>query len=273
MEKTPCSVAADIIPRVADYCKRETRNFEIFCKFAANDRRTELRLVLQNPGRQQNGQHTAAGLQGKMTVPLNVSFAAEILPMVAADSFHNGVVQADIQCRLFLQVIQKMCLQPDFVFPVARKICWEGVIVGKCKGICCIVDQLAQRIIIKQIQGFLFFQTGGDSGHESSGVLVIVASEPLKPERTLQICSWISVRFNASQQKCLPISPGMLRKIAVNEIMAKGNMTFSTHGLTPFAVLPLDYITLSAECMNKRERHVFPEKCRPTKVGRQKIIP
>jgi len=50
----------------------------------------------------QNGQHTAAGLQGKPAVPLNIGFTAEIFPVIAADPIHNGMIQLDLQRWLIL---------------------------------------------------------------------------------------------------------------------------------------------------------------------------
>ena len=105
-------------------------------------------LRSENGLQEQNRQHTAAGVQGKAGIGVDIGFRAFVFLVVAADGLHDGTRGRNVGLRILLHIFQKMLLKSiliGFVFP---KLDGKRIIVGIGEGIRGIVDQLAQSVII-----------------------------------------------------------------------------------------------------------------------------
>ena len=120
-------------------------------------------------------------------------------------------------------------MQSVLVFLVLLQADGEAGIVGVCKGIYGIVDELSGGVVVQQVPAFFLLQAPGDAAHEMLGVFVVMPPEPLGPDRAFQVGGGIAVRFDAAQQKSGPVRAGNLGKIGIYKVIAQLAMAFSTH--------------------------------------------
>ena len=200
-----------------------------------------------------------------------------VFPVIAIDGLHNGLGRLGIHLGILLEVGQEMVLQGSFIDPVFAEICGKRIVMGIGEGVGGIVNQLAQGVIIKKTELVLFLQSLGDPAHEAAGVPVIMSPEPLKADGTFQICSRISVRLNAAQQKCPLVPLGNLFHIVLNQIFSKTAVAFSSHGTAPFRDIFFDYSTFIPEKCEQRKkseiRIIIPGKPEAVFVENNKVAP
>ena len=125
-----------------------------------------------------------------------------------------------------------MLLKGILIFLMLFQLHREGIIVGVGKSVRSVVDQLAQRVIIIQVQLFLPFQPGCNGTHEPPGVLIIVSPQPLAADGAFQICSRVSVRFDAADSERGLAVLWYVRHIVFQQILRNAKVTFSTHSIT-----------------------------------------
>ena len=70
--------------------------------------------------------------------------------MTAVDTLHNGLCTDDIRERFAVEIGKKILLKRSFVLSVVPEGIFKKVVVGSSEGICRIMDQLAQCIIVDQ---------------------------------------------------------------------------------------------------------------------------
>ena len=139
--------------------------------------------------------------------------------MIAGNRLHNGVGRGNFNLRVALHEPQKMLLQGILVGLVLLELNREGIVVGKGEGIGGVVDQLAQGVVVKQVQFFLSLQTGGDGTHETAGVLIVVTPKPLASDGAFQVCSRVSIRLNTADPKSGLAVLRYVRHVVLHQIL------------------------------------------------------
>ena len=109
----------------------------------------------------------------------------------------------------------------------------EAGIVGVCKSVRGIVNQLSGGIVVQGVPARLILQALGNPGHVAFGVLKIMPPQPLGADGTLEIGGEVSVRFNAAQQKGPAVHCRDMGKIGGGKKAAQLTMTFSAHMQSP----------------------------------------
>ena len=126
-----------------------------------------------------------------------------------------------------------MVLQRRFIFPMIAQGGGEGVVVGVGERVGGVVDQLAQGVVVKQLERFLPLQPGGNGTHEAPGIAVIVTPQPLAADGAFQVCSGIPIRLDASQQKGLHIPLRGVAHVVLHQVFSQTAVTFSAHVAAP----------------------------------------
>ena len=132
---------------------------------------------------------------------------------------------------------KKIFLQRFFIGTMFPQILGKILIMGVCKGINGVVDQLSQGIVIDEKKPFLSFQPLGEPSHISAGIFIVVSPEPLTPNGTLEIGGRISVRFDAPNEKSTDIAFGSIGHIFFHKVLPEAAMAFTSHGASPFKEL------------------------------------
>lgn len=114
---------------------------------------------------------------------------------------------------------QKMLLKRIFVCLMCLELNRKRIVMCVCECVGGVVNQFTKGIIVKEIQPFFPFQSGSDGVHKAMGVPVVVSTQPLAAEGTLQICSWVSVWFNAANPKRGLAVFGHIVHIVFNQIL------------------------------------------------------
>ena len=128
---------------------------------------------------------------------------------------------------------KEIFLQRSFIGTVFPQILGEILIMGICKGIDGVMNQLSQGVVINEKKPFFSFQPLGEPSHISAGVFVVVSPEPLTPNGTLEIGGRISVRLDAPNEKSMDIAFGGIGHIFFHKILPKAAVTFSSHEASP----------------------------------------
>lgn len=179
-------------------------------------------------------QNTAADPEGIMGIPMNITGRTTILPVTGSYGIHYTVCGRYLYMGISSQVFQKILLQCMFVFHMIMQTVGKVFVVGGGKGICCIVYQFSKSIKIKQVPAALFLQPAGNACHETTGIPVVVPSEPLFPYGTFQVCSRIVVGLNTTNEKSTDADVRHMLHIFRSKILPEFFVTFSTHSCTSF---------------------------------------
>ena len=132
---------------------------------------------------------------------------------------------------------QEIILQRLFIGAVFPQILGEILIMGVCKGINGVVDQLSQGIVIDEKKPFLPFQPFGKPSHISAGIFIVMSPQPLTPNRTLEIGDRVSVRFDAPDEESTDVAFGGMGHIFFHKVLPEAAVAFSSHGASPFKEL------------------------------------
>ena len=84
-----------------------------------------------------------------------------ILLVMAADDIHHSAGGSRLRDMGTLQIGQKVALQLIFIFPVRLQLGREVMVMRRCKGIHCVVYQLAHSVIIPKPELSAAFQAPG----------------------------------------------------------------------------------------------------------------
>ena len=122
-------------------------------------------------------------------------------------------------------------MQGILVLLVLPELGGECVVVGVCKGIGGIVNQLAQGVIVIQAKLLTIFQPAGHGGHEPLGVFVIVSPEPLAAKGAFQVGGRIPIRFDAAKPEGKGVPLWNTGHIVIQQILGDDQMAFSAHFL------------------------------------------
>ena len=85
---------------------------------------------------------------------------------------------------------QEIILELLFVCAVVSQILREILVMGICKSVDGVVDQLSQGIIVEEIKPFLLLQPLGKAVHVSAGIFVVMPPQPLTTNRALETVSY-----------------------------------------------------------------------------------
>ena len=129
-----------------------------------------------------------------------------------------------------LQIGKKILLKLVFVVPVDFQISREIGIVGKCEGVCGIMDKLSQRVIIDQTEFIPPFKAFGNTLYISLRGFPIVPPQPLTADRAFKIGCGIFVRFGTAQQERPDIAFGRIAEISLRQIQAELTVRFCFDG-------------------------------------------
>ena len=102
----------------------------------------------------QQGNYAAAHGEGKGSIGVDAAGSADIVPMVQPDGLHDGGEGqgrqvADLLFGVFHEV-QEVVLKVYLVGPVLIQVGGEDIVVGVCKGVSGVVDQLAHGVVVEQ---------------------------------------------------------------------------------------------------------------------------
>lgn len=127
----------------------------------------------------ENSKNTAAGSQRKTGIGVDIGSLLFVIPVEGGDHIHNAAGDGYVHLGILRHEFKEVILQGGFIFPVVRKICGKGIVMGVGESIGSVMDQLAQGIVIKEIPAALLFQTPGNMPHKAPGIAVIMAAQPL----------------------------------------------------------------------------------------------
>ena len=146
-----------------------------------------------------------------------------------------------------------------FIFFMLPQIRGETGVVGVCKRVHGIVNQLSGGVVVQQGPVLLAFQPAGNPKHKMLGVFVVVAPKPLGPEGALQVGGGVAVGFDAAQQKGGAAGGACLGEIGIGQIGTQPAVTFSAHVHTPsLSLYPATHYSRSfPECVNGRKNLRF----------------
>ena len=154
---------------------------------------------------------------------------------------------------------KEIFLQRSFIGTVFPQILGEILIVGVCKGIDGVMNQLSQCVVINEKKPFFSFQPLGEPSHISAGIFVVVSPEPLAPNGTLEICDRVSVRFDAPDEKSTDVSLRGIGHIFFHKVLPKAAVAFPSHGASPFQRTAGIVTHLRRQCVNKDKNLVFTQ--------------
>lgn len=169
-----------------------------------------------------------------MGIVLNIGFHAFIFPVIAVNGFHNAAGNFNVHLGILCHKSKKMLLQSILISFVVAELGGEGGVMGIGKGICGIMDQLAQGVIVEQIQRFFFLQTAGDLTHKAAGIVIIMATKPLAADGTFQVCNGVPVRFDTADLKGFDAGFGYVCHVMPGQILSEAAVAFSAHLVAPF---------------------------------------
>ena len=132
---------------------------------------------------------------------------------------------------------KEIFLQRSFIGTVFPQILGEILIMGICKGIDGVMNQLSQGVVINEKKPFFSFQPLGEPSHISAGIFIVVSPEPLTPNGTLEIGGRISVRLDAPDEKSTDVSLRGIGHIFFHKVLPEAAVAFSSHGASPFKEL------------------------------------
>ena len=154
---------------------------------------------------------------------------------------------------------KEIFLQRSFIGTVFPQILGEILIMGICKGIDGVMNQLSQGVVINEKKPFFSFQPMGEPSHISAGIFIVVSPEPLTPNGTLEIGGRISVRLDAPNEKSMDIAFGGIGHIFFHKILPKAAVAFTSHGASPFQRTVGIVTHLRRQCVNKDKNLVFTQ--------------
>lgn len=154
---------------------------------------------------------------------------------------------------------QKIILQRLFIGAVFPQILGEILIVGVCKSIGGVMNQLSQCVVINEKKPFFSFQPLGEPSHISAGIFIVVSPEPLTPNGTLEIGGRISVRLDAPDEKSTDVSLRGIGHIFFHKVLPKAAVAFPSHGASPFQRTAGIVTHLRRQCVNKDKNLVFTQ--------------
>lgn len=154
---------------------------------------------------------------------------------------------------------KEIFLQRSFIGTVFPQILGEILIVGVCKSIGGVMNQLSQCVVINEKKPFFSFQPLGEPSHISAGIFVVVSPEPLAPNGTLEICDRVSVRFDAPDEKSTDVSLRGIGHIFFHKVLPKAAVAFPSHGASPFQRTAGIVTHLRRQCVNKDKNLVFTQ--------------
>ncbi len=154
---------------------------------------------------------------------------------------------------------KEIFLQRSFIGTVFPQILGEILIMGVCKSIGGVMNQLSQCVVINEKKPFFSFQPLGEPSHISAGIFVVVSPEPLAPNGTLEICDRVSVRFDAPDEKSTDVSLRGIGHIFFHKVLPKAAVAFPSHGASPFQRTAGIVTHLRRQCVNKDKNLVFTQ--------------
>ena len=135
-------------------------------------------LLGKDAATQQQGQHLAADPQDKTHISVHTGTALAVGFVVAADHIGRVFLTLAYIQPCVLNVEHETAVKKPLVAAMVHKLSTEGRIVSQGKGICGVVDQLPQGIIIRKLQ-FFFTQPDTNFVHVFAGIVIVVSPEPL----------------------------------------------------------------------------------------------
>ena len=154
---------------------------------------------------------------------------------------------------------QKIILQRLFICAVFPQILGEILVMGICKGIGSVVDQLSQGVVINEKKPFLSFQPFRQAAHVPARVFVVMSPEPLTPNGTFEIGDRVSVRFDAPDKESTDVALRGVGHIFFHKVLPKAAVAFPSHGASPFQSTAGIVAHLGTQCVNKDKNLVFTQ--------------
>lgn len=200
------------------------------CEFIRSGHTYLLYRLLPNgelPGQQ--SQHSTAYGDSETGVCVDAGRIADVVRVVGQNGFHDGLLVSHLQNMAAGKVADEVLLKKQLITAMLLQIFLEMLIMGICKGVGGIVDQLSKLIIVQKPEPLLPFKTGRNPPDIGLGIAPVVAPKPLAPERAFQVGGGVLVRLNAADEKRPDIPAGRIVQIPLHQIMSKLLMAFCFH--------------------------------------------